>query len=104
MWNDDFEKSFSIAESFFKDPAVFENDYPVKQYLLLLIAKRQYNFTLRLFQESPHNLRERYRPIYYALMYFMQDTHPDEFKKMGGELAQTVMEVVQEIKTMAETM
>ncbi len=104
LWNDDFEKSFSIVESLFNDPAIFEDEYPVKQYLLLLIAKRQYNFAFRLFQESPHNLRERYRPIYYSLMYFMQDSHPDEFKKMGSELTQTVMEIVQEIKTMAETM
>jgi hypothetical protein len=33
----------------------------------------------------------------------MQDTHPDEFKKMGSELEQTVMEIVEEIKTMEKT-
>lgn len=67
LWNDDFEKSFSIASSLFKDPAIFEHEYPVKQYLLLLIAKRQYNFTLRLFNDFPLDLRGHYRPIYYAL-------------------------------------
>jgi TPR repeat protein/nucleoside-triphosphatase THEP1 len=104
LWNDEFEKSTSIATSLFQDSRIIDNDYPIEQYLLLLIAKRQYNFALRLFQESPLNLRERYRPIYYALMYFMQDSHPDEFKKMGSELEQTVMEIVSEIKKMAETM
>jgi hypothetical protein len=104
LWNDDFEKSFSIAAPLFNDPAIFDHEYPVKQYLLLLIAKRQYSFAFRLFNESSLDLRGRYRPIYYALMYFMQDSHPDEFKKMGSELEQTVMEVVQEINTMAGTM
>jgi TPR repeat protein len=104
LWNDDFEKSFSIAAPLFQDPAIFDHKYPAKQYLLLLIAKRQYNFAFRLFNESSLDLRGHYRPIYYALMYFMQDSHPDEFKKMGSELEQTVMEVVQEIKTMAGTM
>jgi hypothetical protein len=37
-------------------------------------------------------------------MYFMQDSQPDEFKKMGDELEQTVMEIVKEIKSMGETM
>jgi TPR repeat protein len=104
LWNDDYEKSFSIATPLFNDPNVFEDEYPVKQYLLLLLAKRQFQFALRLFTDTPLDLRGRYRPIYYALMYFMQDSHPDEFKKMGSELEQTVMEVVGEIKTMAETM
>ena len=103
LWNDDFEKSSSIALPLFNDPTILENEYPVKQYLLLLIAKHQYNQALRLFRESPLNLRERYRPIYYALMYFMRDTYPDEFKKMGSELEQTVMEIVEEIKKMGET-
>ena len=104
LWNDDIEQSTSIAKPLFEDPAILENEYPVKQYLLLLIAKRQYSFALRLFTESPLDLRDRYLPIYYALMYFMQDSHPDEYKKMGSELEETVMEIVQEIKTMAETM
>jgi hypothetical protein len=104
LWNDDFEKSSTLALPLFQDPAIFDHEYAVKQYLLLLIAKRQYNFALRLFRESPLNLRERYRPIYYALMYHLQDTHPDEFRKMGAELEQTVMEIVEEIKVMGETM
>lgn len=104
LWNDELEQSTSIAKPLFDDSAILEYDFPIKQYLLLLIAKKQYNFALRLFRESPLDLRERYRPIYYALMYFMQDTLPDEFKKMGSELEETVMEIVQEIKNMAETM
>jgi tetratricopeptide (TPR) repeat protein len=104
LWNDEVEKSASIATPLFQDSKIFDHEYPVKQYLLLLIAKRQYHFALRLFKESAANLRERYRPIYYALMFFMQDSIPDEFKKMGSELEQTVMEIVEEIKKMGETM
>jgi TPR repeat protein len=104
LWNNDIEQSTSLAKPLFEKQEILEYEYPVKQYLLLLISKKQYSFARRLFNESPLDLRERYRPIYYALMYFMQDIYPDEFKKMGSELEETVMEIVQEIKNMAETM
>jgi hypothetical protein len=31
----------------------------------------------------------------------MKDTHPDEYKRMGDELKQTVDEVISQIKQMA---
>jgi len=104
LWNDDVENSTSIAQPLFSDQAILQKELFIQEYLLLLIAKHQYTFTLRLFNESPLDLRRRYRPIYYALMYFMQDKYPDEFKKMGSELEQTVMEIVQKIKKMEKTM
>jgi len=104
LWNDDIDKSTSIAFPLFQKPDIFEFEYVVNQYLQLLIAKHQYNFTLKLFNESPLDLRERYKPLYYALMFFMKSEYPDEFKKMGSELEQTVMELVEEIKVMEKTM
>ena len=70
--------------------------------LLLLIAKKQYYLTLKLFVEKAYNLKERYRPIYYALMYFMQDEYPNEYKKMGGELKETVEEIIARINQLGE--
>jgi hypothetical protein len=102
--NDDIEKSAAVAKPLFEDQEIFENENLVENYLFLLIAKNQYNLVYRLFMESTFDLRERYKPIYYALMYFMKDMHPDEFRKMGSELEQTVLEIVEEINTMARTM
>ncbi len=55
---------------------------------------------LQLMRE--HNLRDKLKPMYYALMYYMQDEYPDEYKKMGGELKQTVEEIVFEINKLKE--
>jgi TPR repeat protein len=104
LWNDDIEKSADVAKSMFEDQGIFEYEHLVKTYLLLLMGKNQFNLAYRLFSESTINLRDRYKPIYYALMYFMQDTYPDEFKKMGSELELTVKEIVEEIKEMAKTL
>ena len=44
-----------------------------------------------------YELKERYKPIWYALMSLMQDDFPNEIKKMGSELVETVDEVLEEI-------
>jgi hypothetical protein len=63
-----------------------------------LVAKKQYHLALKLFHENPHHLKDRFKPIYYALMYFMQDEYPNEYCKMGGELKQTVEEIIEKIR------
>lgn len=69
--------------------------------LVLFIAKKQYNYTFKLFQDETLNLKNKYKPIYYALMYFMQDKYPDEYLKMGEELKETVEEIINKINQMA---
>ena len=66
-------------------------------FLQLLIAKKQYHHTLNILKNNPHNLIDRFKPIYYALMFFMQDEYPNEYRKMGNELAQTVKEIIDQI-------
>ena len=51
--------------------------------------------------ENKHDIRERYKPIYYALMVQMRDTYPDEHRKMGPELTRTVEEILRQIKRIA---
>jgi hypothetical protein len=73
----------------------------IEPYLMLLIAKKQYTYTHALFSENNFDIKDVYKPIYYALMYFMKDTYPDEYKRMGYELKQTVDEVINQINQMA---
>ena len=73
----------------------------IEPYLMLLIAKGQFSYTYELFSENNFNIKDVYKPIYYALMYFMRDTFPDEYKRMGDELKQTVDEVISQIEQMA---
>ena len=69
---------------------------------MLLIAKKQYHLTLKIFNENPNHLKDRFKPVYYALMYFMQKEFPNEYRKMGGELKQTVEEIIRKIHQLAK--
>ncbi|CAN2042559.1 ATPase [Candidatus Magnetomoraceae bacterium gMMP-15] len=67
----------------------------IQDYLILLIAKNQHHFALKLFQDKSFQLMDRYKPVYYALMSLMQDEYPNEIKKMGEELKETVDEILE---------
>ena len=68
---------------------------------MLLMEKKRYHLALKYFQQKELDLKERLKPVYYALMHFMQDEHPNEFKKAGGEIKETVEEIVARIKQTA---
>ena len=103
LWNNDIEKAYDISQEYITDLESFE-EFPqdISLFLLLLISKKQYHLTLKIFNENPHNLKDRFKPIYYALMHFMQDEYPDEYRKMGGELTQTVQEIIERIHQLEE--
>ena len=98
MRNNNIKKAYEIAQEFLNNLESFEK-FPedISLFLLLLIAKKQYHLTLKLFNENPHNLKDRFKPIYYALMYFMKDDYPNEYKKMGSEIKETVAEIIDKI-------
>jgi len=103
LWNNDIEKAYAIAQGFLNEHEALEKcpeDFGL--FLLLLIAKKQYHLTLKIFNENPHDLKDRFKPIYYALMYFMQKEYPTEYLRMGSELKQTVEEIVEKIQKLAE--
>ena len=39
-----------------------------------------------------YDFKNRYKPVWYALMSLMQDEYPNEIKKMGSELKESVVE------------
>ena len=45
-----------------------------------------------------YNLKDRFKPIWYALMTLMQDEFPNEIKKMGNEIKQITNDVLEEIR------
>lgn len=101
LWDEKIEEAGLTLELF------MEKDGPVKlgdffeTLLLFLVAREQYNTALKLFMEDKYDIRERYKPIYYALMVLMRDTYPDEHRKMGPELTQTVEEILRQIRGIA---
>lgn len=101
IWNNDIQTTEKFIPKIIKDEG--NKEYKVSLYLVLnlLIAKKQYNYVYQLFQNEEYNLKEKYKPIYYALMYFMKDQYPDEYLKMGSELKETVKEVIEKINQMS---
>jgi len=77
----------------------------INEYFILLMAKKQYNYLLKLFNESEFNLKDKFKPIYYSLMYFMKNQDGKfeiEYRKVGEELVETVQEIIEEVKKIEE--
>ena len=102
LWNNKIEDALKVSKIFFNDPKSFDDFYDdISDFLLLLIAKEAYKEAYELFS-SPKNqtlkLKHKFKPLYFALMFYMKEEHPLEFLKMGSELKETVEEVIQKIE------
>lgn len=68
-------------------------------FMMLLMAKKEYNAAFSLFQdESPIDLQQILKPVYYALMNFLKDKYPKEYLKAGAELKDTIQEVIEMVE------
>jgi TPR repeat protein/nucleoside-triphosphatase THEP1 len=70
----------------------------ITNYFMLLISKKQYHLAFTLFQENKFNLKEKVKPVYYALMNLLKNEYPKEYSRMGSEIRETVFEVLEKIK------
>ncbi len=67
-----------------------------QRLIIAFIAYKQYESIYQIFCEF--NLKEELLPLYYALMYFMQDKFPNEYLKTNPEIKETVDEIIEVIK------
>lgn len=87
----------------YKDYQIVTNFFILNDVIFqLLIAKHQYHTVYNLFQDKELKLKDRMKPIYYALMHFMKDEYPNEYLKMGSELKEPVEEIIEKILKMRE--
>lgn len=73
----------------------------INEYFILLMAKKQYNSLLNLFNEKKFMLKDKFKSTYYSLMYFIKNQNEKfdiEYKKVGEELKETVEEIIEEVK------
>jgi len=68
------------------------------EYFAVLLAKEQYYQAKNILENKEFNLKEQFKPIWYALMTLMQDDFPYEIKKMGSELQESVDEVLKKVE------
>lgn len=103
LWHNEIEKAIEVSKEFLdKEESYTKFSKDIELFLLLLLVKKQYHFVLNLFKENKFEIQDRYKPIYYALMSLMQNEFPDEIKRMGSELEETVQEILQEIERLSK--
>ncbi len=98
LWNNEIEEALKIGKELMENKDYIEDFTVLPEFFILLLAKKQYYAALKIFNENPFDLKERLKPIYYALMYFLKDDYPNEYKKMGAELKETVEEIINKVR------
>ncbi|MFA6412722.1 MAG: tetratricopeptide repeat protein [Syntrophales bacterium] len=105
LWNDEVEEAINIyKESLDKEEIQKEVSPLINNILLRFIAKGQLNFVYNLFAENKFAIKDKYKPVYYALLVLMGDEYADEQKRMGSELKETVQEIIKQIKSLKSHM
>ena len=92
------EEAASLLKKILPGSLKEEDDLFLVQTLIfaIFIGLRQY--VLKLFQQEQNQLKDRFKVIYYALIKLLEDEYPNELKKMGKELKEPVLDMVQLIK------
>ena len=100
LWNDYTVEAFDLAEHFiFSYEAYDTMEKDILFFLMLLLAKQCYRQALSYFKSSVLDLTERYKPVYYALLYFMGTPH---FNKLPPELSEPVNDIIRKVNRMAQ--
>jgi DNA-binding transcriptional regulator GbsR (MarR family) len=108
LWNEEYLEAFnSIDEALTEFAREIEevNDTFFSVPLIMLIAKGQTAFVLKLFEDERFrglNFKERFKPFYYAILYEIGESRRDDALRMGPELTETVAEIRGEIDIMRQ--
>jgi len=101
LWDNQIVEAKELCLRFFNQEEVYEDISVVSLLMELLMAKKQFHFLLKLFKENNFDIKDRFKAHYYVLMHFMRKDFPNEYLKMGGELKQTVEEIIAKTEKMA---
>jgi hypothetical protein len=93
--NQNFQKFLSVGQERLKgSESITKHTGWIIGFFIFLMGQKQYYTLFKIFNENPFDLMERFKPIYYALMHFLKDEYPNESRKMGDELRETVEEII----------
>jgi DNA polymerase III delta prime subunit len=99
LWNNEIEEAIKISEGFINNKNMHDNNKnDVVEYFILTMAKKQYHYLYKIFNENSFELKDRYKPVYYALMNFLKDEYPNEYIKAGEDINETVNEIIEKVK------
>ncbi|MDM8565237.1 tetratricopeptide repeat protein [Candidatus Halobeggiatoa sp. HSG11] len=99
LWNNEIKQAIKIDKKFMYDNEYYEkNEDDIILYLMLLIAKQQYQHATTYFNDPKLNLKDRFKPLYYALL---KITNHKDNVKCPPELTEPVNDIVKKIDQMA---
>jgi len=101
LWNNEIDTALGIIKRYIDIEEISEYVGAFVYLLIFLMAKKQFHFTYKFFKENKNNIKDKHKPLYYTLIHFMRDIYPDEYKKMGPELKETVEEIIEEVNQTA---
>ena len=90
LWNDQVGESIEKSYLFLQLASGTDKyNKMINEYFIMLMSKKQYNSLFKLFNEIEFKLKDKFKPTYYALMYFMKNQGENfeiEYRKVGEEL------------------
>jgi TPR repeat protein len=97
LWNDQPDAALQLADEFMTSPQAYETlEHDILLYLMLLLAKGHYQ-QIAAYCASVE-VAERFKPLYYALLYF---THDPGYQKLPPELSEPVTDIIRQINQLA---
>ncbi|MGZ8216757.1 hypothetical protein [Methylomagnum sp.] len=107
LWNNQFGPAFEEINNTLWQPVITEEKpwYIFLGCIQMLTAKNQIAFALKLFEDEKYthlNLKEKLKPLYYAILREAGPARADDALRMGPELEETVEEIRQEIERMRQ--
>jgi hypothetical protein len=103
VWELEFVNANQLAIPYFQNQAPKRHHFLYQEfYLITLLVRHQHQACLKLFENSPHQLKDAFKPIWYALNKLLGDVGRLELLRMGSELKETVDEIVDFILRMRE--
>ncbi len=100
LWNNLIDEAFELAREFLFAPQAYDEiEQDILYFLMFALAKEQYQRILELFRAPELDLRERFTPMFYALLHCIGDPAYD---KLPPELAEPVRDIIARIQNMSE--
>ncbi|MCX6317613.1 MAG: AAA family ATPase [Bacteroidetes bacterium] len=97
LWNEKVSEALAIVRVLFEQKPLHDSAIEIlSQSLQYLLLFRQ-TASLKILLSDKKN-KDRFKPIYYALMHEMKDQHPKEYLRMPEELKEPVEAILKFVK------
>src|SRR5690606_26343434 len=110
LWSHQIEKAIDLVKQIDQEIFNLLNDdegneiinklifNELNKFFILLIAKGQFNAANAFFQSKNEYYKQILKPIYFALMHYMDYEYTNEILKSVDELKETIEEIIKEIE------